>query len=120
MPAMPLDRQQLARYIGDDRAFEVQFLTLLLETVKGCVVALEAPTPQIYSVLHAAKAGIAVAASAELNALHQLACDHTVDPGDGTWIEDDLALLKRLREHLIQFAAEIALAITPSAKQSAL
>lgn len=118
---MMLDRQQLARYIGDDRAFEAQFLALLLDSVRGCIVALAAPSSQIYSVLHAAKAGITVAACAELMALHQSACDLTINPNDaGVWSGDCLELLARLRECLIQLAAEIELAIEQSPSSSAL
>lgn len=118
---MMLDRQQLARYIGDDRAFEAQFLALLLDSIQGCVVALEAPSPQIYTVLHAAKAGITVAACEDLIALHQSACDRTINPSSvGAWSDDCLALLMRLREHLIHLTAEIEPVIATSPSSSAL
>ncbi|TAG26124.1 MAG: hypothetical protein EAZ37_10190 [Burkholderiales bacterium] len=106
-----LDRQRLASFIGQDRAFEKQYLALLLDTVVACIASLDQPKVDIYSALHASKAGISVAANAELMNSLQLACDLTMHgsqaPISGEISAQTSAALVQLRLQLLVFRSEI-------------
>ncbi len=105
---MMLDRERLAGYVGHDAAFELEFLRLLHGTVVSCMEALSQPTIQIYSTLHAAKAGLSVATCEELRRCIDTACDLTSNlPYSGLTTEARLAL-HQIERPLVQLEAEIA------------
>jgi hypothetical protein len=102
-----LDRERLAGYVGQDAAFEAEFLKLLLGTVENCLASLATPSLQIYANLHAAKAGIIVAAGDELRALVEQACDQTVKLEVAGWTDEARQTLSRLNTSLSELAADI-------------
>jgi hypothetical protein len=102
-----LDRQRLASFIGQDCAFEKQFLALLQDTLLVCIASLEEPNADVYSALHAAKAGISVAASEALINSLQLACDLTVHGSQEPFSAETSAAFVQLRLQLLIFRSEI-------------
>lgn len=102
-----LDRQRLASFVGPDRAFEKQYLALLLDTVVSCIASLDQPKADIYSALHAAKAGISVAADEALINSLRLACDLTVHGSGAAFSAETSAALVQLRRQLLVFRSEI-------------
>jgi hypothetical protein len=102
-----LDRERLAGYVGHDAAFEAEFLQLLLGTVENCLASLAAPSLQIYATLHAAKAGIVVAAGDELRTQIEQACDLAMQLETTGWTVEAREALSKLNASLLQLATEI-------------
>jgi 2,3-bisphosphoglycerate-dependent phosphoglycerate mutase len=109
---MLLDRERLAQYVGRDPAFEREFLALLGQTTEACLQALAEPTVDIYAMLHAAKAGISVAAHEELRSALQLACDHTVTIQASGLTEEVRQVLRMIEPLMAQLSREIMAVIS--------
>lgn len=107
-----LDRERLARYVGTDPAFEREFLKLLAQSTDECLQALVAPTHDIYAKLHAAKAGISVAAHEELRGLLQQACDQTMTLQTSGLTDEARQTLQSLEPLIAQLFREIRAVIS--------
>jgi hypothetical protein len=107
-----LDRERLAHYVGADPAFEREFLTLLAQSTDECLQALAAPSHDIYAKLHAAKAGISVAAHEELRGVLQQACDQMVTLQASGLTDEVRQTLQSLEPLIAQLSREIRAVIS--------
>ena len=113
-PAM-LDRSVLAQHVGNDPAFEREFLGLLLPTVRACIDSMQTQSRELYGVLHGAKPGILIACPRSMAQDFEEMCNWALAYKDMSPLAAQApASHARLLAGLIQMESTIRILVAPA------